>query len=337
MCPRWISITAWPPLVKYVLIGYRGLFYHFLDMDTAPVPGRRAVDHRHGAAAGRRALRARPYFTGPTRSRTASAPSPRRSTATPTGWASPRPPLIGLGWTPEDGHSPYDWGGYNEATILYIIALGSTTHPVDPRRLARLAAGYRWGDFRSGQEHLGFAPLFGHQFSQVWLDLRGVRDDFMRERGHRLLRELAARHAGAARLRDRQPRRLAAATAARLWGLTACDGPVGRHVRPSTARERHFQTYAARGASFTEISRRRHHLPRGRGGSIAFAPELVVPTLHGDEGRLTATGCTAEYGFVDALNPTFTCRHEVQHGGSIPASAGSTSTTWASTRARSWR
>jgi hypothetical protein len=39
-------------------------------------------------------------------------------------WASPRSPAIGHGWTPEHGHLEWDWKGYNEAMIVYIVALG---------------------------------------------------------------------------------------------------------------------------------------------------------------------------------------------------------------------
>ena len=78
-------------------------------------------------------------------------------------------------------------------------------------------------------------------------------------------------------------------------------------------RERRFETYWARGASFTEINDDGTICPSAAGGSIAFAPELVVPTLlamkqdHGD--RLYR-----QYGFVDALNPTFRLDTKVQHG-----------------------
>ena len=34
-----------------------------------------------------------------------------------------------------------------------------------------------------GQEHLGFGPMFGHQYSHVWVDFRGLQDDYMRARG----------------------------------------------------------------------------------------------------------------------------------------------------------
>src|SRR5205814_1810271 len=97
-------------------------------------------------------------------------------------WASVRPPTIALGWRPEGGHLPYDWRGYNETMILHILALGSPTHPADPRAWSAYSSAYRWGRFH-GQEHLGFAPLFGHEYSQVWIDFRGIQDSAMAAHG----------------------------------------------------------------------------------------------------------------------------------------------------------
>src|SRR3546814_15226721 len=69
--------------------------------------------------------------------------------------------------------------------LVYILALGSPTHGVgkaawDEGWAADLEKD--WGRYY-GQEHLQFEPLFGHQYSHVWVDFRGIRDDFMRGQG----------------------------------------------------------------------------------------------------------------------------------------------------------
>lgn len=291
--------------------GYKGFYYHFVDMQT----GERFRDVELSTVdtalllAG--ALFCQGYFDG----RNALEDSVRTVAehlyqAADWTWASPRAPLIGHGWTPEAGQLPYDWGGYNEAAIVYILALGSTSHPVADDAWGAFTKGYRWGRF-GGQDHLGFAPLFGHQYTQVWLDLRGVQDVFTRAKGldyfENSRRATLAQHQYAvenpAGWRGYGPR---------LWGLTACDGPVAGAFTID-GRERKFETYWARGASFTYINDDGTICPSAAGGSIVFAPELVVPTLlamkedHGD--RLYR-----EYGFVDALNPTFRLAAEVQHG-----------------------
>jgi hypothetical protein len=292
--------------------GYQGFYYHFVDPGT----GHRFRDVELSTVdtalllAG--ALFCQSYFDG------AGAVEDSIRTlaeelydAADWTWASPRPPLIGHGWSPEDGQLPYDWGGYNEAMILYVIALGSDTHPCDPAACDGFRRGYRWGTFQ-GVEHLGFAPAFGHQFTQVWLDLRGLQDAFTREHGLDYFEN--SRRASIAQ------RNYALANPGqwrgygeRLWGLSACDGPIwGDHVMDG--RSRHFNTYWARGASFTEVQDDGTICPDATAGSIAFAPDLIVPLLmamrqdHGDR-------VYRQYGFVDALNPTFTRTDiKLQHG-----------------------
>jgi hypothetical protein len=137
-------------------------------------------------------------------------------------WASVRAPLIGHGWNPESGFLPYDWGGYNEAMILYLLALGSPTHPVAPEAWTAWTAGYRWGSFHD-QEHLGFAPLFGHQYTHTWVDFRGIRDAAMREHNldyfENARRAALAQHAYAVANPDGWT-----GYGTHLWGLTACAG-----------------------------------------------------------------------------------------------------------------
>jgi hypothetical protein len=66
--------------------------------------------------------------------------------------------------------------------ILYVLALGSPTFPVEPAAWNAFTATNRWMTFH-GYEHVNFAPLFGHQYSHVWIDFRGIRDNYMRAKG----------------------------------------------------------------------------------------------------------------------------------------------------------
>lgn len=98
----------------------------------------------------------------------------------------------------------------------------------------------------------------------------------------------------------------------RLWGLTACDGPLDGAVVVG-GRRREFQTYAARGASFLKVIDDGTIAPAAAGGSIAFAPEVVIPTLlamRDDWG----SALFGRYGFVDALNPTLDVPAPVSQG-----------------------
>jgi hypothetical protein len=99
---------------------------------------------------------------------------------------------------------------------------------------------------------------------------------------------------------------------AELWGLTACDGPV-EGAFEIDGRRREFHTYWARGASFTNVQDDGTISPTAAAGSIAFAPDLVIPVLRGLRDTY-GTHVFARYGFVDALNPTFKLQVKVQHG-----------------------
>jgi len=291
--------------------GYRGFFYHFLDPTTGQRFENVELSTIDTALLLAGALFCQSYFD-----RRGAVEDSIRALAdslyrrTDWRWAQFRPPTIALGWRPREGHLPYDWRGYNETLILMVLALGSPTHAVGPEAWPAWTQHYRWGTFQ-GQEHLGFAPLFGHQYSHVWLDLRGIRDDFMREKGSDYF-ENSRRATLAQRAYAIANPQGFAGYGENLWGLSACDGPVERTVTID-GRERTFRTYAARGASFTEVVDDGTLTPTAAGGSIAFAPEVVVPAL------MTMRAAYGErlfgrYGFLDAFNPTLKLPISTQHG-----------------------
>ena len=229
-------------------------------------------------------------------------------------WASPRAPLVAHGWTPEGGFLPYDWGGYNEAMIVYILALGSPTHAVSPEAWSAWTAGYKWGTFQ-GQEHVGFAPLFGHQYTQVWVDMRGLTDSTMQRHGidyfENSRRAVLAQHAYALENPGGWK-----GYGDGLWGLSACDGPVNGSLTID-GRTREFHTYSARGASFTRIEDDGTVCPTAAASSIVFAPEIVIPTLMAMR-RTYGDTLFTRYGFLDALNPTLSSNMAIQDGRIVP-------------------
>lgn len=295
--------------------GYRGFFYHFLDGKT----GRRFEDVELSTVdtalllAG--ALFCQSYFD-----RDLPAEAEIRALAESLyarvdfPWASPRPPTIALGWDPEGGFLPYDWRGYNEAMILYILALGSPTHPVAPEAWDAWTAAYRWGEYY-GEEHVGFPPLFGHQYTHVWIDFRGIRDAYMDEKGIDYF-ENSRRAVIAQRAYALDNPMGWAGYGAEAWGLTACDGPVHGAIE-YRGETRQFETYWARGASFTEVRDDGTLCPSAAASSIAFAPDLVIPTLLAMR-RSYGEALFGTYGFRDAFNPSFTFDTPVQHGRVVP-------------------
>ena len=295
--------------------GYRGFFYHFVHPGTGTRFERVELSTMDTALLLAGALFCQSYFD-----RADPCEAEVRALAESLyvradwRWAYVRPPWIVHGWDPEEGFLAWDWAGMNESMLVPILAMGSPTHPLGPEVWSGWTSRCRWGSFH-GQEHVGFAPLFGHQYSQVWLDLRGLQDSLMRahdsdwfensrratlaQRAHALANPGGFRGYGE-----------------RLWGLTACDGPV-EGTFDVAGRRRGFHSYAARGASFTEVVDDGTVSPAAAGGSVAFAPEVVVPVLMAIREDFGAHAW-GEYGFVDALNPTLDVAVRVQHGRVVP-------------------
>jgi hypothetical protein len=295
--------------------GTRGFFYHFLDLETGTRYGTVELSTIDTALLVAGAIFCQHYFDGEDEvEREIRAYADSLYARVDWQWASARPPAIGHGWTPENGHLPYDWRGYNEAMLLYVMALGSPTHPVSPAAWDEWTSRYHWGEFQD-QEFLGFAPLFGHQYSHIWIDFRGIRDAQGRE--HDLDYFENSRRAVLAQ------RSYAIANPGgwhgygeRLWGLTACDGPVDGTFTIG-GKERTFRTYWARGASVDDVRDDGTVAPTAAAASIVFAPEVVEPVLKAmseDWGEWIL----GKYGFLDALNPTFQEESAVQHGIVVP-------------------
>ena len=97
-------------------------------------------------------------------------------------WARDGGATLTHGWRPETGFLPYRYEGYDEGLLLYVLGLGSPTHPLPPESYAAFCATYQWKQLY-GRELLYSGPLFTHQLSHLWIDFRGLRDAFMRDHG----------------------------------------------------------------------------------------------------------------------------------------------------------
>ena len=296
--------------------GYKGFFYHFLDMKSGQRFETVELSTVDTALLMAGVLFSQSYFDR------AAAPEPEiRALAEQLygrvewPWEQVRGSAISMGWTPEAGFHGWDWRGYNEAMIVVILALGSPTHPVEPSAWSEYTKTYRWGTFE-GEEHLLFAPLFGHQYSHVWIDFRGIRDDFMRAKGSDYFEN--SRRATIAQqkyavenpngYRDYGPA---------IWGLSACDGPMDATVTVD-GRRRTFHSYTARGATADDIRDDGTIAPTAAASSIAFAPELAIPAIREMTTRYGAN-LYSTYGFLDAFNPTLRSAEQLKHGRVDPA------------------
>jgi hypothetical protein len=294
--------------------GYKGFYYHFLHMDTGLRFQTTELSTVDTALLLGGVLLCQTYFD-----RDIKAEQEVRDLAEKIyarvdwTWAQNRPPAISHGWRPETGFLRFDWRGYNEAMLVYILALASPTHPVDQDAWQDWLLTYKknWGKF-SGQEHLSFGPLFGHQFSHVWIDFRGIKDEFMREKGIDYF-ENSRRAAYAQRwYATTNPMRWRGYDS-EIWGISASDGPADT-VQIFNGEERGFFTYAGRGTAAVHVLDDGTISPMASVASIAFAPEIVIPTIRAFRTRF-GTNLYQKYGFLDAINPSFTFADvPVQHG-----------------------
>jgi hypothetical protein len=195
-------------------------------------------------------------------------------------------PALRMGWKPDTGFAGFGfWIGYNEAMILYLLALGSPTHPIPASTWDTWTSGYDWATYY-GQTYVVFPPLFGHQYSHCWVDFRGIRDAYMRSRGIDYF-ENSRRATLAQRAYCIANPGGWAGYDENTWGLTASDDPDGylAHGAPPPQNDNGTIT------------------PTAAASSIVFAPEVVVPALHNlyDTYGFMLWG---EYGFKDAFNLT---------------------------------
>lgn len=279
--------------------GYKGFYYHFLDMQS----GRRAwqcelstVDTAFLLAG---ALTAGIYFDANT-----ADESEIRTLADALycradwQWAQNQGTTITHGWKPESGFLNYRWGGYDEALLLYVLGLGSPTHPLPESSYTAWTSSYRW-EHCYGYDYLYAGPLFTHQLSHTWLDFRGIQDNFMRLKGIDYFENSRRATYVQQRYAIENPLKFADYCGC-CWGITASEGPGSSTIKLEGI-ERTFYDYLGRGVPYGPDDGTL--APWAVVASLPFAPEIVLPTLEHciHQAKLTKFN---RYGFKAAFNPT---------------------------------
>ncbi len=282
-------------------IGHHGFFYHFLDTESGLRHSDSELSSIDTTLLLGGVLLAQVYFDGDHADEAAIRDLAGKIYAR-VEWPyfQPDPPRVTMGWRPGSGYGRAQWEGYDESLLLHVLALGSPTHPLGRETYEAYVSTHQWVDFH-GQPHVNFAPLFGHQYSHVWIDFRGVQDAYMAERGidyfensrRATLSQRAYAIDNPSGWRD---------YGENTWGLTASDGPGHFSARLDGA-EREFRAYWARGAAYGDIRDDGTIVPTAAGGSVPFAPEIAIPALRSMADRYGEHLFT-EYGFLDAFNPT---------------------------------
>ncbi len=321
--------------------GHKGFFYHFLENDTGTRRDKTELSSVDTTLLLGGVLFAQSYFD---RDNTVEAEIrdlaekiygrvdwtffQRENSAIPSANGGSGK-AIAMGWYPERGEGEsgdfgtHDWIGYNEGMLIYILAAGSPTHPVseeawDDAWAMRLEED--WGSYY-GYEHLQFEPLFGHQYSHVWVDFRGIQDEFMRGKGIDYFENsrratLSQRAYGIDNPNDW------VGYSGDLWGWTASDGPTAAaNGRLVNGEPRTFMAYSARGVSGKRVVDDGTIVPTASGGSIPFAPEVALPALMAMRDA-RGEALYTDYGFKDAFNPSYTFTDAGSRSGTVDPQLG---------------
>lgn len=279
--------------------GYRGFYYHFLHMSS----GRRAwscelssVDTAYVIAG---ALAAAAYFTSANaEEREIRAIAEALNRRVEWTWMLNGGRTLSHGWTPEKGFLRYRWRGYSEALLLYLLALGSPTHPIPKHCYPAWTATYQWKKLY-GLEFLYAGPLFIHQLSHLWVDFRGIRDRVMCDKKLDYFENSRRAAYAHQRYAMRNPQGFAG-YGEFCWGITACEGP-GPAELEIDGKRRTFFDYRARSIPYGPDDGTL--APWAAIASLPFAPEIVIPTIrHMHE---MGVGQASPYGFEATFNPTF--------------------------------
>jgi hypothetical protein len=289
--------------------GYKGFYYHFLDMNT----GRRAwqcelstIDTTFFLAG---ALMAGQYFDATTADEheirhLADALYLR----TDWSWIETDGARVALGWKPESGFLPYSWQGYDEALLLYIMGLGSPAHRLRASSHKDWSSTYQW-EQSYGYEYVYAGSLFTHQLSHIWVDFRGIQDDAMRDKNMDYFENSRRATLVQQQYAIANPQGFAGYSEL-CWGITASDGP-GPEILDIDGVKREFFDYVARG------------VPHGPDdgtiapwvvvASLPFAPEIVLPTI---DFFIHQIGLKAgnPYGFKSTFNATYPSRTHNRYG-----------------------
>ena len=289
------------------MTGHEGFFYHFIDMKTGHRFERVELSSVDTTILLMGVLFAGQYYDrgDPAESEIRRLASDIYARANWNFFRSDGRRAISMGWHPETGLIERNWDGYNEGMFVYVLALGAPRHPVPADSWEAWTDPYpRFWRGEGDTRHLAFAPLFGHQYSHIWIDFRGILDAPMREAGFDYFEN--SRRATFAN------RAYCAANpmgwngySRDVWGLTACDGP-GNFRLPFKGDTRQFYGYAARGPLGQPDERDDGTIaPTAALGSLPFAPEIVIPCAEALR-REYGDRIYGQYGFLDSFNPSFT-------------------------------
>lgn len=252
----------------------KGFFYHYLNAETGKRANQSEVSPIDTSLFIAGALFASEYFRDPKITELTQKLYERVDFP----WMLNGGKTLVMAWTPESGFSKRRWNHFDESLLLYILAIGSPTHPIPAEswdEILRPVGSYR--DIRLIQ----MPPLFTHQYPHIWIDFRNQHDRY----ADYFQNSVNATRANRAFCMDQASK--FTGYGPDLWGLTASEGPGG------------YRAYGAPpGWTFFHDGT---IAPTACGSSIVFTPEESIACLehihaqYGDK-------MWGRYGFSDAMN-----------------------------------
>jgi hypothetical protein len=254
---------------------HRGFFYHWANITTGEREWDSEISSVDTAILLCGVLTCRRYFAEPEVERLAHQIFNRVD----WNWLSEDTRILPHGWRPETGFLQFRWESYSEMMMIYLLGLGSYSHPLPAEA---------WNAWKrtlfeyDGIRYIGsFAPLFIHQYSQAWFDFRGKQDryaDYFQnsilatEVHRRFCLDLSGKFSDYGE---------------DLWGITASDSPSG---------------YAVWGGPPETGPIDGTIVPSAAAGSLPFLPADSMRVLRTIRTKYAAQAWS-RYGFVNAFNP----------------------------------
>ena len=252
-----------------------GFFYHFVDMNTGQRWAQSELSSIDTSLLLCGVLTARQHFEDPRIQDLATKIYQRVDWP----WMLNGGPTFSMGWHPETGFLKARWEHYCELMMIYLLAIGSPTHPVSPetwKAWTRPTITYQGITYISGND-----PIFTHQYSHAWFDFRGKRDAYtnyfqnsvLATKAHKLFC-LSLRPQFSDYSED-------------LWGISASDYVKG---------------YTAWGGPPPQGPLDGSIVPCATGGSLPFLFTDCIRVLRHIRGTY-APKAWGRYSYVDAFNP----------------------------------
>jgi hypothetical protein len=262
----------------YQAPGKNGFFYHWLDPQTGERVRSSEVSSIDSALLLAGVLTVRERFAADTDIYDTADMIYRKMDFT---WLLDHRGILSHGWRPELGMLKSNWDTYSEHMILYMLAIGSPTHPIPA------ASWYAWARPKVTFDNFQFisdGPLFTQQYSHAWIDFRNLEEGPPTNINwfENAVIATEANRDLCITLHDRFPD-----YGPLLWGITASDSVTGYRIWGGPVPDKNIDGTV---------------VPCAAGGSLMLTPALSLNTLRYMRSQFSPH-VYGRYGFTDAFNP----------------------------------